>query len=193
MHREWAGFLHTGPSHGRPRASMERRSEVHAAHADVGRRLQHTRVPNSQPPFQMAAQGGCCGCPTTENHSVAYHGPGPGQRPRSHMAPPHERFFHGFSRMMRSGQSASLHAPRRDRVSHGTRFLAPSSLARRRLGCWLDAERSPRPSNMHRRATATRLLLLLFWAGIVHKLIAPPPCLAGRYHHHTFLHRRPSE
>ena len=31
------------------------------------------------------------------------------------------------------GQSASLYAPEGDRVSHGTSFLAPGSLARRRL------------------------------------------------------------
>ena len=40
-----------------------------------------------------------------------------------HMTPPHERFSHGFSRMMCPGQSASLYAPRGDRVSHGTIFL----------------------------------------------------------------------
>ena len=34
-----------------------------------------------------------------------------------------ERFPHGFSRIMCPGQSASLYAPRRDRVSHGTSFL----------------------------------------------------------------------
>ena len=44
---------------------------------------QDTRVPNSQPPPQMAAQGDCHRRPTTENHSVAVnHGPGPGQRPQ---------------------------------------------------------------------------------------------------------------
>ena len=34
---------------------------------------------------------------------------------------------------MRPGRSASLYAPEGDRVSHGTSFLAPGSLARRRL------------------------------------------------------------
>ena len=49
-----------------------------------------------------------------------------------HTTPPHQRFPPGFSRTMRPGQSASLYAPSEDRVSHGTSFLAPGSLARRR-------------------------------------------------------------
>ena len=52
---------------------------------------------------------------------------------RRHMTPPHLRFPPGFSRTIRPGQSASLYAPEGDRVSHGTSFLAPGSLARRRL------------------------------------------------------------
>ena len=52
---------------------------------------------------------------------------------RRHMTAPHEHFPHGFPRLMCPGENASLHAPRRDRVSHGTSFFAPGSLARRRL------------------------------------------------------------
>ena len=53
---------------------------------------------------------------------------------RRRMTPPHQRFSSpGFSRTMCPGQSASLYAPEGDRVSHGTSFLAPGSLARRRL------------------------------------------------------------
>ena len=53
---------------------------------------------------------------------------------RRHMTPPHQRFFSppGFSRTMRPGQSATLRAPKGDRVSHGASFLTPGSLARRR-------------------------------------------------------------
>ena len=47
------------------------------------------------------------------------------------------RFFHGFSRMIFPGQSASLHAPRGDRVSHGARFLCP----------WLFSTAEARTSN----------------------------------------------
>ena len=42
--------------------------------------------------------------------------------------PPTSDFPRVFSRMMRPGQSASLHASRGDRVSHGGRFLRPSWL-----------------------------------------------------------------
>ena len=55
--------------------------------------------------------------------------------PRRHMTPlAGGRFFPpGFSHTIRLGQSASLCAPKEDRVSHGASFLAPGSLARRRL------------------------------------------------------------
>ena len=49
------------------------------------------------------------------------------------MTPPHERFFHGSSCMICPGESASFHAPRGGRVSHGASFLRPWLLARRRL------------------------------------------------------------
>ena len=69
------------------------------------------------------------------------------------------RFSPGFSRKMRPEQSASLYAPSEDRVSHGTSFLAPGSLARRRLARSIHHHHHP---------------LLVWWSR--------PPASAGKPH-----------
>ena len=80
---------------------------------------------------------------------------------RRHVSSPHERFPHGFSRMICPGQSASFHAPSEGTGSPtGLVFCAPGSLARRR----------PARVIHHHQALATSTA----WAGL---------CLIHHNHH----------
>ena len=120
---------------------MERRSEIHTAHADVGGHLQNTRVPNSQPPPQMAAQGDCDGRPTTKNHSMAVnHGPGPGQRPRSGEPTDHATSI-GRSQGVQIQTTDVVNQPHGCAVKHDATVGAPNGVN--------DADQTP-PEDDHR-------------------------------------------